>query len=132
MFELCRLFDGDGDPLSNEDLTVLCLRAEPRGKIAHCANRGVARAIGKADLAECCVALRDAGAKAQRAATPSPGHGQVTGGLAHRRRHLDRALCRIRAGHRIVEEHHDAVAGELVQRALELGDERPQCAMVLA
>ena len=48
------------------------------------------RAIGKADLAECCVALRYTGAKAQHAATPSPGRSHVTGGLAHGHRHFAR------------------------------------------
>jgi hypothetical protein len=56
---------------------------------------------------------------------------QLAGHLAHRHRHLDRALGRVGTGHRIFEEHHDPVARELVERPFELTDERPQCAMVL-
>src|SRR6516162_8762520 len=47
-------------------------------------------------------------------------------------RHLDGALGRIRAGHGVIEKHHDPVAGELVERAFELADEWPQCAMIIA
>ena len=36
------------------------------------------------------------------------------------------------AGHRVVEEHHDSVARELVKRAFELADQRSKRAMVLA
>src|SRR3954469_4110992 len=32
----------------------------------------------------------------------------------------------------LVEEHHDPVAGKLVERSLELAHKRPQCAVVLA
>src|SRR5262249_19238888 len=35
------------------------------------------------------------------------------------------------ARHRIIEEHHDAVARELVERPFELSDERTQSAVVL-
>jgi len=62
----------------------------------------------------------------------APVSDQLARRLAHRHRHLDGALCRVGAGHRIVKEHHDPVTGEMVERALELGDERPQRAMVFA
>src|SRR5215831_14152084 len=52
--------------------------------------------------------------------------------LAHRHRHVDGAFGRIRAGHRIVEKHHDAVTRELVECPLELGHKRPQRAVILA
>ena len=53
--------------------------------------------------------------------------------FAHRHRHLDSARSAgVGTWHRIVEEHHDPVARELVERSLELGDERPQHAMVFA
>jgi hypothetical protein len=47
-------------------------------------------------------------------------------------RHLDRALGRVGAEDGVVEEHHNPVARELVERAFELSDERPQRAMILA
>jgi len=39
---------------------------------------------------------------------------------------VDRALGRVGDRDGIVEEHHDPVARELVERALVFGDERPQ------
>ena len=57
-------------------------------------------------------------------AVAAPVSNQPTCRLAHRHRHLDRALGRIGAWHGIVEEHHDPVAGKLVERALELGSGR--------
>ena len=52
--------DRDGDALTEKDLPVLGLSAQPCGEIAHGADRGVAGALGEADLAERRVALGDA------------------------------------------------------------------------
>src|SRR5215467_5249540 len=76
------LFDRDGDALSNKDLPVLGFRAKAGGEIAYGANRGVPGAVSKADLAERCISLRDAGAEPQRAAAPAPGANQCSGRLA--------------------------------------------------
>jgi len=38
----------------------------------------------------------------------------------------------VRDRHRVVEEHHDPIARELVERPLELADEWPQGAVVFA
>ena len=124
-FKRRRRFDCDSYPLSNKDLPVRGLGAEPGRNIAHCADRGVAGAFGKADLAERRIALRDTGAKAQITTTLAPVGDQLTRRLAHRHRHPDRALGWVRTGHRIVKEHHDPVARELVESTLELRDERP-------
>src|SRR5262249_1755954 len=43
-----------------------------------------------------------------------------------------RALGWVGTGHGVVKEHHDAIAGELVERPLEVADERPQSAVILA
>jgi hypothetical protein len=69
---------------------------------------------------------------AKLTAVAAPSRNQCARRLAHRYRHLDRALRRVGAWHRIIEEHHDPVTRELVERALELGDERPQRAVVFA
>ncbi|MGA8195219.1 MAG: hypothetical protein WB902_17810, partial [Acetobacteraceae bacterium] len=61
-FEWRYRFHTDGDPLGDEDLPILSLGAEPGSEIAYGANRRVSGAIGKADLAERCIALRDADA----------------------------------------------------------------------
>src|SRR6516225_4024945 len=51
---------------------------------------------------------------------------------ASSRRHLDSALRRVGTWHRIVEEHHDAVTGELVECSFELAHQWPQRAVVFA
>ena len=42
------------------------------------------------------------------------------------------ARGRVRDRHRIIEENHDPIARELVERSLELADERPQRAVIFA
>src|SRR6516164_769140 len=122
----------DVDALAEQNLAVLGLSAETGGNIAHCADRGVAGALGKTDLAQRRIALRDTGAKTQIATSLAPVCDQRTGRLAHRHRHLDRALGWVRDGHRIIEEHHDPVARELVERSFILADQWPQSAVVFA
>jgi len=58
-------------------------------------------------------------------AVAPPGAQQGLRRLAHRQRHFDRPPGRVRRRHRIVEEHHDAVAGIVIERALEMRDDRP-------
>jgi hypothetical protein len=113
-------------------LAVLGLSTKPGGNIAHRADRRIAGAFGKPDLAERRVTLGDTGAKPQIAATFAPAGDQLARRLTHRYRHLDRAFCRVRDRHRVIEKHHDAVARELVERSFILADQRSQRAMVLA
>jgi hypothetical protein len=49
--------------LTEQNLTVLGLSAEPGRDIAHRADRGVAKALGEPDLAQRRIALGDPGAK---------------------------------------------------------------------
>ena len=130
IFERYGLLDRDRHSLSNKDLTVLGLGAKTRGEIAHGANRCIARAFRKANLTEGRVTLGDPSTKPEQSATSAPASDQCARRLTHRHRHLDRALCRVGTRHRIIEEHHDPVTGELVEGALELADERPQSAMI--
>src|SRR5262245_13858692 len=62
----------DIDALAEQNLAVLGLSAEPGGDIAHRPDRGIAGAVRKTDLAERRIALGDARAKAQLAATFAP------------------------------------------------------------
>jgi hypothetical protein len=62
----------------------------------------------------------------------TPSSNQLARLFAHRDCHLDRTLRWVGARYRIVEEHHDPVTGELVERPFELGDERPQRAVIFA
>src|SRR5262249_35292961 len=91
-FERYALFDRDGDALSDQDLSVLGLSAKTRSEIAHGADRGIPGAFRKTDLAEGRVTLGDASAKPEQPAAATPGGDQLARRLAHRHRHLDRAL----------------------------------------
>src|SRR5205814_5535437 len=85
-----------------------------------------------ADLTQSRVTLRDTGTKAQIPTTLAPVGDQPAGCLAHRHCHVDRTRGRVWDRHRIVEENHDAVARELVERPLELAHERSQRSVVFA
>ena len=50
IYKRCYLFDLNGDPLGNQDLPIFGLGTKARSKIAYRADRGVAGAVGKADL----------------------------------------------------------------------------------
>src|SRR3954464_9061943 len=102
------------------------------GPVADRADRGITGAVRKADLAQGGVTLCDADAKAKFAAIAAPGRDQPARFLAHRHRHFDGALGGIGARHRVIEEHHDPIAGKLVERSLELAHKPPQRAVVLA
>jgi hypothetical protein len=113
------------DAAGDQDLTILCFSTEPGDEVAHGADRGIAGALRKADLAQRRVALGDACAKAQLTIAPALVGDQRPGGLTHRYRHFDGALGRVGDRDRIVEEHHDPIARELVECSLELADQRP-------
>src|SRR5262245_18862982 len=83
------------DALTEQNLAVLGLAAEPCRHVAHGAYRGVAGALGKSDLAQGRVTLGDASAKSQLATSLAPGRGQRRRSLAHRDGHPDRALGRV-------------------------------------
>jgi hypothetical protein len=70
----------DIDALTEQNLAVLGFSAEPGSNIAHGTDRRVARALGEADLAQRCVALRDTDPEAEVAATLAPGGDQRAGG----------------------------------------------------
>src|SRR5215472_11455874 len=113
VFQRNRFFHCGCDAATYQYLPAPGLGAQPSRQIAHRADRGVAGALGEADLPERRVALGDASAKAQLAVAPTPRNYQLARRLAHRHRHLDRPLGRVRDRHGVVEEHHDPVAGEL-------------------
>ena len=62
----------------------------------------------------------------------TPNSNQFARRFAHRHCHPDSSLRRVGTWYGIVEEYHDPVARELVESALELGDERPQRAVIFA
>src|SRR6516162_9517946 len=132
VFEPCDRFDRASDAAADQDLPVLCRITKPGGEVAYRTNCSVAGAIGKPDLAEGCIALRNADAETKLAAVTVPSSDQLARRLAHRHCHLDRALGRVGTGHGIVEEHHDPVAREMVERAFKLVHQRTQAAVVFS
>src|SRR5262245_17941288 len=72
LFKRHNLFDSNRNTLSNEDLSVFCLSAQPCSKIAYSANRGVPRAVHEADLTERCVALGYTSAEPEHSTTSPP------------------------------------------------------------
>ena len=70
LLELHLVFDRDRDAAADQDLAVLGLVTEPRREIADRADRRVVHALGKADLAQGRVSLRDADPKAEVVALP--------------------------------------------------------------
>src|SRR5207237_9304703 len=87
------------------------------------ADRGVVHTLGKADLPQRRIPLRDADAKAEVVTMPPPQAKQGLSPLAHRHRHVNRPLGGVRGRHRVVEAHPDAVAAVMVERALVFGDQ---------
>src|SRR5215831_18321347 len=67
LFSRYASFERHVDPLTEQNLAVLGLAAEPCRHIAHGSNRSVAGALGKSDLAQGRVTLGDASTKAQLA-----------------------------------------------------------------
>ena len=64
LLQLGAVFHRDRDATTDEDLPVLRLTAQPGGKIGDRSNRCVVHALGKADLTQGRVALRNADAEA--------------------------------------------------------------------
>jgi len=88
--------------------------------------------IGKTDLAQGRVTLRDPDAEADFSAPPMPSELQLRHRFAHLDCHLHRAFSGVGAGQGIIEEHHDAVARELIERAFPASDDRPERGVELA
>src|SRR5262245_55304995 len=125
-------FERHVDALIDQYLAVLGLAAEPCRDIAHGSNRSVSGALRKSDLAQGRVTLGNASTKAQLATSLAQCGDQRRRGRADRDGHRDRTLGRVGDRYGVVEEHHDAIAGELVERPLELADQRPERAVILA
>src|SRR5262249_9828780 len=127
-----RLFDGAERALTYHDLAGLGLAAQPRSEIYNAADRGVFAPMLEADLAERRVAGCDADAESEHVAHARPLLRQLVHPLAHVERQADRALGVVVARNRIVEDNHDAVSEEPLQRALISEDKLAQVLVVLA
>ncbi len=93
--------------------------AQPRGEVGDGPDRGVVPPALEADPAERRVALGDADAEAEVVALPAPARRRARRrGRASATRHPHRPLGRVRARRRVVEEDHQPVAGEVLERPL--------------
>ena len=107
------------------------LRAEPGGEVRDAADRGVVGSALEPDPAERGVALGDADPEAEvvaAAAQPSaspPTRSRMATAIARPARRP------VVARQRVVEEHHQPVAGEALERSLEAEDELAQRRVVL-
>ena len=119
-------------PRRDEDLVGLRLAAQPRGEDDRVAHAAVVVAALEPDPAHRRVAGRDPDSDLQDVAAPAPLARELHEPLAHRDRHAHRARGVIRLEHRVVEEGHEPVAREMLERAFVLHDERAHRGVVRA
>src|SRR5262249_11160882 len=129
---LDQVFDGGQHSLRDEDLARLGLAAQTGGQGAGRPARAGVPAALQADRAQRGRTLRDPHAEVEFVPALVPGGGQLVHALLHRQRHPDGALGRV--GHRygVVEEHEEAVAGEVLERPLVGEDLSAHLPVVLA
>ena len=115
--DLDQVLDGGVGPLAEQDLAGLRLAAQAGGEDDRVADRGVVVATFEADPAERRVAGRDADPETELVAELAPALGQLGEPGAHRDRHRHRPMRMVVLDDRVVEEHEDPVAGEVLERA---------------
>src|SRR5205809_515897 len=97
---------------ANRRLRSRSLTSPTRGGVRDAPDRRVVGAPLEAAAAEGRVPLGDADAEVEGIAATTPALGELGDARAHRERHADRALRRVRAVERVVEDDHEPVAGE--------------------
>src|SRR2546425_3644684 len=118
--------------LAEEDLPALRLGAQARGEGHDGPHGAVVEAAGEADPPEGRVAERDPDPEVEVVSALSPADHELLDALAHGHGHADGPRGGARARHRIVEEREDRIAGEALERRLELEHEPSQRVVVLA
>ena len=120
------------EPLADQDLAGRRLGAEPRGEIRHRAEHAVVVAAFEPDSTERGVAGLDADSEPQLRSTLAPQQRELLEPLLSCQREPDGLKLVVCHGDRIVEEHHDPIACEVLQRPVVRWDEVAECAVVLA
>ncbi len=118
--------------LADQNLPSGGLSTQPLGEIRHRSDSRVVEAFLKADDADRRVALCDSDRELQVVPEPPPSLGQLLETVAHRHRHSRCLRRRVRARERVVEEHHDAVAGKTLEGPIEAADQVSERSVVLA
>ena len=117
--------------LADQDLARGGLGAEPGREVRDAADGRVVGATLEADPAEGGVTLRDSDGEVEVVALATPPLRQLADADPHRDRHPHRAQRRVVAWDRVVEEHHETVAGEALERPLEAVHQIAQRGVVL-
>src|SRR5262245_42599439 len=114
----------------DQDLPGHGERAQPRREVCHRPERAIVVAALESDPAERRVAGLDPHAEGELRSTAAPARRQLLEPLAECEREADRLQLVVLDRHRVVEEHHDAVSRELLQRAAMLREQRADGAVV--
>ena len=107
---------------ADEDLTRLCLIAQPRGDVGYRPDGGVVEASLEADGAERREPVRYANTEANVVSQATPRFGQRSNGVTHFKRHEHRLKRRVLYWHWIIKDHHHAVPGVPFERAVVLDE----------
>src|SRR5262249_46339424 len=113
-------------------LTRFGLVAEPRGNIGHRPDGSIIEAALKADSAKRREAVRYADAEADLVPEAAPGCRQRSEGLAQFKSHEHRLKRGVLYWNWIIEDHHHAVTGITLKRAVVFGDDFADGRMVVA
>src|SRR6516162_3365794 len=136
--ELTHEFDGDGfidrqhDTGANQDLSRLGFITEPGSDIRNRANRGVVEPSFKPNSAKGGKSMRYADPKAKIVTQQTPFLDHCSNGGSHIQCHQNGLEGRVFHGHRIVEDHHHAIASKALKRAAVLNDDLADSRMVVA
>jgi hypothetical protein len=112
-----RLLDRAVDARTDQGLAHVSVAAEPRGQVRHRPDRAVVVSAFEADSAERRVASLDADAETELDASLVPSLGELPDPLLGDQRELDGLELVVLERDGVVEEDHDAVAGEVLERA---------------
>src|SRR5262249_25045469 len=106
-----------------QDLSRRRVVTEAIGDGCHRADRRVVEASLEPDYSECGVAVRDSDPELKVVPAFLPPLGKLVDATAHRDCHPNCTNGAVGTGERIVEEDHQPVAGEALERALEPDDQ---------
>jgi hypothetical protein len=103
--------------LAEQDLAGGRLVTEACGEVRHAAERTVVVPRFEADAPERGMAHRNARSEAELVPTLAPTSDELPDALSHRERELRRLKLWLGNGHRVVEEHHEPVTREVLERS---------------
>ncbi len=120
------VLDGREHAVGDQYLPGAGVGAQPRGEIGDAADRRVVEAALETDPAERREALGDPDSQREIVTFAPPPRGKLAHGVADLQRHSHRTLRGVVVRDRVVEEHHDPVTGEPLERAFVFVDQAPR------